>query len=170
VHLPPHSWEDLIQYKSIAGELWVNDQFQYHFLPGTYSILSAIEYITDDKPRLISDLIESLDEDNLQQDSGVIVLDEDDKNIFKLNGKDYLVEKMEDYEDPMFENVEGTSLEGKLRIYGTKLTYIGEEILDLALDIPAADDVEELFEYALSSLKEDRIRFRKLGKAAGHDY
>lgn len=159
VHLPPHSWDDLTQYKSIAGEVWVNGQFHYNFFPATYSALSTMDYSIDDNRRLICDLCEALSEDNLQHDSGVIVLNEEDENIFKINGRQYLIVKNKNYEDPVFENVENTPLEGKLRLFGTKLTYVGEEILDLATGIPVHAEVDKLFELAAKVLSDEGIEF-----------
>jgi hypothetical protein len=166
--LPPHSWEDLTQFLSLAGEIWVNGEYKMTVIPGAYSKISQLDYsVRNDMRRLVSDLDTSLNEDGLtRSESGPIVLSRNDENVFKLNGKEYKMITSPNYEDPFFTDediIDKDFMKSYFRFYGIWLSYIGEEIVQLAVDISVHEEAELLFEKCKIELLEDGLTIEESG-------
>ncbi|NOZ62694.1 MAG: hypothetical protein GXO74_13565 [Calditrichaeota bacterium] len=165
--LPPHSWIDLTQYMSLAGQIWVNGEFKFTVIPGAFSKISQLDYsIGNGERRLLSDLETSLTEDNLtRQETGPIVLKKSDDNKFILNDIEYSFVVDPNYEDPLLtdEDLDKDSkfLKNYFRFYGIWLSYIGEEIIQLSSDDAVHEEAEILFNKCKVDLEQDGILFIK---------
>lgn len=164
--LPPHSWIDLTQFLSLAGEIRVNDKYFMTVIPGAFSKVSQLEYeVSKGKRRLISDLDTCLTEDGLTRtESGPIVLNKNDRNTFVLNGKFYEIIADENYVDPLVDDgdlIQENGLEDKIRFYGIWLSYVGEEIIQLNHERHVHHEAEKIFELCKKELEEDGVSIVK---------
>lgn len=166
--LPPHSWIDLTQYMSLAGQIWVNGEFKFTVIPGSFSKISQMDYaISNGERRLLSDLETSLTEDSLtRQESGPIVLKKSDDNRFVLNNNEYKIIIDPNYEDPLLTDEDldkdAEFLKNYFRFYGIWLSYIGEEIIQLSSENVVHDEAELIFKRGKIELEEDGIIFQKI--------
>jgi len=160
--LPPHSWNDLSQFLSLAGEIWVNGEYKMTVILGAFSKVSQIDYlINDGNRRLVSDLDTALTEDGLTRtEAGPIVLKREDDNQYILNGKRYKIITDPDYEDPYLIDNDTKDLDfikNHFRFFGLRLTYVGEEIIQLASEIAVHQEAEIIFKMCNDELEEDGI-------------
>jgi hypothetical protein len=165
--LPPHSWIDLTQFLSLSGEIWVNDEYKMSVIPGAFSKISQLDYsLNDGRRRLVSDLETSLTDDGLTRtESGPIVLKKSDDNKFILNNRVYDIIVDPNYEDPYLtdENLQDDEfLKKYFRMFGIWLSYIGEEIIQLASEKFVHKEAEDLFnKYRIELEGEDGILFKE---------
>ncbi|MEP1444749.1 MAG: hypothetical protein ABJK37_01370 [Paraglaciecola sp.] len=158
--LPPEQWEELEQYRSLAAELFVDGEFYGFVIPGTYSVRSAIDFSYCSERRFLNDLISSMEHDRHIDDTGVIGLPKEAEILIKYGNKQKVMYLSDEYEDPQFDEVEGTPLQNQVRFFCSKLSRIGEELLDLATDVSPNPDSVRIIELGLDNLGEEGVYFK----------
>jgi hypothetical protein len=169
VTLPPHSWEDLVEFSSIAGELWVNGRYVCRIIPGIFSKILQISYTNNSGiKRLVPELETSLSDEGLTRtETGPFILRRNDENVFILGEKRFRISTSENYEDPTISDehmIDEEFEKNCFRLYGIWLSYMGEEILQLSYNRFISEDSFEILNKCILDAKEDGIIFEEIEK------